>query len=252
MKTAVVTGASSGFGLALAEMLCDKGYAVYGLSRRGTGCERAINISCDITDEASVISASGRIAKEKGNISLLVCNAGCGISGSIAETPADDAEMQMRVNFLGAHIAVKSFLPLLKSGSRIVFVSSVAALIPIPYQGFYSASKAALVSYAGALRNELKQSGISVCSVLPGDASTGFTSARKKCGSEGDAAVGRMERDEQNGMSASYVAGKILAACTKKKVRPCFVIGNKYRVLCFLAKLLPASAVSSLVGKLYS
>ena len=104
----------------------------------------------------------------------------------------------------------------------------------------------------------MKDHGIRVCAVLPGDAATGFTDAREK-GGAGDAvyphaqsAVEAMERDERNGMSPEQVARVIVKAAVCRSPRPLYTVGSKYRVLMVLYKLLPARLAYYLVGKLYA
>ena len=102
-KIAVVTGGSSGIGLATALMLADKGYRVYALSRRGAGeghKEGTItHISADVTDQASLSQAFQRIYLEAGRLDLLVNSAGFGISGAAELTDPQDARRLFEVNF---------------------------------------------------------------------------------------------------------------------------------------------------------
>ncbi len=259
-KTAIVTGASSGIGFEVCRQLAEKGWKVYGCSRRGTAPAGVTGIALDVTDEPAVQKAFAAAAEEAGGIDLLINNAGFGISGPVEFTAADDARRQMEVNFIGQFICAKAVLPYMreKKSGRIVCTSSVAAPIAIPYQAFYSAGKAAVNSLVCALRNEVKDFGISVCAVLPGDAATGFTAARSKsaggedvytrCGS----AVAAMERDEQGGMTPDYVAGKVVSTAEKKNPPPMTVIGGKYKLFMGLFKVLPSRFAYWIVGKMYS
>ncbi|MBR0139987.1 MAG: SDR family oxidoreductase [Firmicutes bacterium] len=258
--TAIVSGASSGIGLAVCEMLLEKGYRVYGLSRRGTGPEGAVCLSCDVTDEAAARRAAAFVFEKEGRIDILVNNAGMGISGPVEFTEEEDARRIMDVNFMGQFFLAKAVLPYMreqKSG-HIVCVSSVAAPIAIPYQGFYSASKAAVNGMALAMRNEVKDFGIKVSCVMPGDAATGFTDARKKQ-SAGDniythnaSAVEAMEKDERGGMTPAQVAGVIVKAALKASPAPLYTAGGSYKLLALLFRLLPARLAYFIVGKLYS
>ena len=142
---------------------------------------------------------------------------------------------------------------------RIVNLSSVAGAISIPFQTYYSASKAAINSYTMALANEVKPFGIQVCCVQPGDIRTGFTAAREK-NPEGDdiyggriaRSVAGMERDEQNGMAPEKAGAFIAHVADKKSVRPVNTIGPQYKFFCVLAKLLPAKTLNWLVGLIYA
>ncbi|MBQ6551133.1 MAG: SDR family oxidoreductase [Lachnospiraceae bacterium] len=259
-KVAVVTGASSGIGEAAAKMLLEKGYTVYGLSRRGTCPEGAVGLSMDVTDEARVKTVFREIREKEGRIDLLINNAGFGISGPVEFTETADAFSQMNVNFFGQFLCAREVLPYMreqKSG-RIVFTSSVAASMAIPYQSFYSASKAAVNSVALALRNEVKDFGITVTAVMPGDVHTGFTDARVKDTASGgvykrsDSAVAAMEKDERNGMTPEFAAGIVVKAALKKHPKPLYIAGPKYQVFYLLFKLLPARLVYWVIGKMYS
>ena len=144
-----------------------------------------------------------------------------------------------------------------KSG-HIVNISSVAAPIAIPFQSFYSATKAATNSLTLALRNEVKPFGVKICAILPGDVKTGFTAARKKSSSGADVygaaldhAVAVMEHDEQNGMPPEMVAKAVLRAATTKNPKAFATVGFQYQVFVLLAKLLPATWTNALVGMIY-
>ncbi len=256
-RVAVVTGASSGIGREIATRLLELGYRVYDLSRRGGGA--GIHIPTDISNEADVASAFCKIEEAEGGIDLLINNAGFGISGAIEFSDCADVRRIFEVNLFGAFLCAKSALPLLrKRYGRIVNVSSAAAVFSIPFQGFYSATKAAINSLTLALRSEVEGFGVSVCAVMPGDVQTGFTSARKKSelgedvyGNTIASSVGVMEKDERSGMTSRYVAEKICKIATKKSVAPLYTIGFKYKVFALLAKLLPTRLVNAIVRMLY-
>ncbi|MBQ4061370.1 MAG: SDR family NAD(P)-dependent oxidoreductase [Christensenellaceae bacterium] len=254
----VVTGGSGGIGLALAELFLKNGYRVFTLSRTA-GKGTSEHILTDVTDEQSVKDAFKRIEDLCGHIDILVNNAGCGISGAIEYTPVCEAKRQFDVNFFGMFTCVKYAVPLLrKNGGRIVNVSSAAAIFSIPFQSFYSASKSAVNSLTLALRNELKQFGISVCAVMPGDVKTGFTDARVKHHDGNDvysgmidASVSVMEKDEKSGMTPEYVAKRIYGKAVKKHVRPLYTVGIVYKLYSLAERILPVSLVNWIVGKLY-
>ena len=256
---AIVTGASSGIGLAVSEQLLRRGWRVYGISRRGEGAPGVEHLMADVSDPSAVEAAVQQVADREGRIDLLINNAGMGISGPVEFTDTRDARRIMDVNFLGQFYCARAVLPVMRAqgGGRIVCTSSVAAPIAIPYQAFYSASKAAVNALALALRNEARDFGIQVCAVQPGDAKTGFTQARKK-DSRGEAvypkahkAVQTMEHDEQAGMSPDQVARVIVKAATCPYPRPLYTAGGTYRLLAVLYKFLPARLAYFLVGKLY-
>ena len=258
VMVAIVTGASSGIGYEVCIQLLQKGYKVYGLSRRGTAPEGVEGRAVDISDEAAVSACIREIAGVEGCIDLLVNNAGMGISGPVEFASDEDVRRIMDVNFLGAFHVTRAVLPYMREqkGGSVVFTSSVAAPISIPYQAFYSASKAALQAMALALRNEVREYGIRVSVVMPGDSGTGFTDARRKT-SGGDAyprcerAVSSMEHDERNGIAPSKVAAVIVLAGMRRNPAPLYVAGFRYRLLLALYNLLPARVAVWLVGKVY-
>ncbi len=261
MKTAVVTGGSSGIGKETAIALKNRGYLVYEFSRRESLNEGILHVGCDVTSESSVKAAVDRVINEQGRIDVLVNNAGMGISGAVEFTELEDAKRLFDVNFFGTVNVTKAVLPHMRKagGGRIINISSVAAMTPIPFQTFYSASKSAISTYSQALANEVRPFGISVCAIMPGDIKTGFTGARKK--SElGDSeysqrisrSVARMEHDEQTGMSPE-VAGRYIAKIAQKRsVKPLYSIGFAYKAACVVATLLPSRLRNFILRVMYA
>lgn len=260
-KTAVVTGGSSGIGRAAAESLAQRGCTVYELSRRDTPSEGVNHLKADITDEAQVKAAISEIISREGRIDILINNAGFGISGAAEMTASADAHAQLELNLFGMDNVTRAVLPHMrrqKSG-RIVCVSSIAGILPIPFQLWYSVSKSAVASYVLALQNEVRPYGISVCAVLPGDIATGFTDSRKK-DDQGDSeyggrvrrSVATMEKDERGGMSPSKAGGYIARLAMKKRTRPMKAIGLSYKLIAVLSKLLPRRLSNYIVGLIYA
>ena len=256
-KVCVITGASGGIGAAAAARFAQAGYAVYGLSRHPGSDPAVTYLSCDVSDDASVRAAFAELrAREPGGIRTLVCNAGMGISGATAAATEADIQRIFGVNCFGVFRCVREAK--LSRGAAVVIVSSAAAVFSIPFQAYYSATKAALNAYTLALRTELAMQGILVSAVMPGDVRTGFTDARVK--SEADAALygGRitksvavMEHDERRGMPPSAVAKVIFAQAEAKHPRPLRAVGAQYKLFLLLGKLLPARLVCFIVGKMY-
>ena len=174
------------------------------------------HLQADVTDETQVNAAVAEILRREGRIDILINNAGFGISGAVEFTPPQEARRQFDVNFFGMVNMNRAVLPVMRQqgGGRIVNMSSVAAPIAIPFQAYYSASKAAVRTYSLALASEVRPFGIEVCVIMPGDISTGFTAARRKsCGGD-DVYNGRiarsvavMEHDERTGSRGSSLPG---------------------------------------------
>ena len=278
MRTLIITGGSSGIGKATASLFAERGWRVFELSRSGapdraeeskvesrkTATLKAIgelmHIYCDVCDEASCRKAIAEVLKQTDHIDVVISNAGYGISGPVEFTTIADAEHQMDVNFMGAVRFTQAILPQLRQQGygRIIYTSSVAAQLPVPYQAFYSASKAAINAMALALANEVKDFGISVSVMMPGDVSTGFTDARDKSTAGEDIyrsahkAIANMERDERAGMQPEQMAKLFYHIATCHSPRPQYVGGFLYRVLCFLDRILPKRFVNWIEHKLYS
>ena len=260
-KVVVLTGASSGIGKAAAEILYKKGCVVYDLSRHDGNTEGAKHIDCDVTSEEAVRAAIERVISEAGRIDGLLCCAGFGISGAVEYTTEKDALRQFDVNFFGVDRAVRASLPQMREqgGGRIVIVSSAAAVLPIPFQTYYSAVKSALNTYARALQGEVKPFGITVTALLPGDTKTGFTDARN-ASREGDdvyagritRSVGRMEKDEQSGVPAEKVGALLARLATKKRVSPLVAAGFAYKAACFFPRFFPTAFVDKILASLYA
>ncbi len=263
MQTLVISGGSSGIGKATASLFAERGWCVFELSRHGAEEKAAgqiIHIPCDVCSEDSCRQAIEQVLKQTDHIDVVISNAGYGISGSVEFTEIKDAEHQMDVNFMGAVRFTQAVLPQLRQQryGRIIYTSSVAAILAVPYQSFYSASKAAINAMALALANEVKEFGISVSVMMPGDVSTGFTDARHKstAGEEvytgAKKAITTMERDERGGMNPMQMARLFYRIATCRSPRPQYVGGFSYRVLCFLDRLLPKRFVNWIEYKVYS
>lgn len=260
MKVAVITGGSSGIGLCTVKALLSSGCIVYELSRRNNKLPGIHHISVDVTDEENIYKAIHTIYEKERRIDILINCAGFGISGAVEYTRLEDAKRQIDVNFFGVVNTTKAVLPYMREAGagRIVNVSSVAAVAPIPFQTYYSVSKAAINSYSCALANEMKTFGITVTAIMPGDIKTGFTEARVKS-PDGDVAyngrisksVEKMEHDELNGMNAQIAGDYICKIALKKHVKPLYSIGSVYKLLSVLCMILPCSFKNWLIGKLY-
>jgi short-subunit dehydrogenase len=187
-QVAVVTGASSGIGGALARNLATAGVRVGLTARRTEGLESlaesirarggtAAVASADAADRVATHAALERLSAELGPIDLLVANAGIGMATPATNFSAEDVERQVRVNFLGAVYAIEAVLPsmLARGQGHIVGVSSLAAYRGLPGTGGYAATKAALSHLLESLRVELRPRRIAVTTVHPGYVRTPMT-----------------------------------------------------------------------------
>lgn len=260
MQTLLITGGSSGIGKATTSLFAERGWRVFELSRHGESGENITHIDCDVRSVESVQQAVAEVLSRTDCVDVVISNAGFGISGAVEFSAMEEIERQMDVNFLGAVRITQAILPQLRQqrSGRIIYTSSVAAILSVPYQSFYSASKAAINAMALALQNEVRDFGISVSVMMPGDVSTGFTDARQKsaAGAEvyrgAEKAITTMERDERGGMSPDEMAKLFYHIATCHSPRPQYIGGFSYRVLCFLDRLLPKRLVNWIEYKVYS
>ena len=258
---AIVTGGSSGIGLQTALALAERGCKVYEFSRHGADTPNVVHIPCDVSDEEQFAASVQRVMLWEGQIDILVNNAGFGISGAAEFTENAEAKRLLDVNLFGMVNGCKAVLPIMRrqGHGRIVNLSSVAAPCAIPFQAWYSVSKAAVSTYTAAVAGEVKPFGVSLTAVMPGDIRTGFTAARKKSPVGDDVYGGRiaksvavMEHDEQTGMDPAVAGACIASLALKKKVKQEYAIGFKYKLFCILARVLPCRMKNWIIGLLYA
>ncbi|MEQ6124266.1 SDR family oxidoreductase [Pseudotenacibaculum sp. MALMAid0570] len=180
-KVVLITGASSGIGKSTAQLLSDKGYVVYGTSRNTKeGNQDYKMISLDVTEVSSIQNAIRTVVESEGKIDVLINNAGMGITGPIEDTPTDEMRKVFNTNFFGAIDVMKEVLPVMrkqKSGC-IINVTSIAGYMGLPYRGIYSSTKGALELAVEAVRMEVKEFGIKVTNIAPGDVATNIAAGR--------------------------------------------------------------------------
>jgi NAD(P)-dependent dehydrogenase (short-subunit alcohol dehydrogenase family) len=209
-RVVLVTGTSSGFGRAIATALADDGHRVFGTVRPPSpGAAPGYTVlPLDVTHDESVAACVAEVVRAAGRIDAVVNNAGMGIAGAIEDTSVDEAKAQFDTNFFGMHRVCRAVLPRMRAqrSGLIVNMSSLAGQVPLPFQGFYSASKFAIEAYSEALRMELRPFGIRVAMIEPGDFATGFTAKRRMTAAHTpsspyhgpcEQAIARMARDEQ-------------------------------------------------------
>ena len=176
MKYVLVTGAYGGMGRKTAELFKNQGFCVFALDKNvGIAEENVIPLCADITDENSVKNAFQKVKEVTDELYAIVHFAGVYMLDSLVEMPTDSFEKIFNVNLLGAFFVNKTFLPLLKSGSRIIITTSeLAPLDPLPFTGIYAVTKSALDKYAYSLSMELQLLGIKVSVIRAGAVETGM------------------------------------------------------------------------------
>jgi NAD(P)-dependent dehydrogenase (short-subunit alcohol dehydrogenase family) len=174
-RAALVTGGSSGIGLAIARMLRDEGYALTLASRRAEKVEAAAAelgaaaVAADVSDahECALLVANHR--DRYGRLDMLVNSAGIGIAGTVADLPGKHFDLQVGVNLRGLFNVTQAAIPLLReSRGWIVNLASIAGTLPTPGLATYGATKAAVISLTRSLNEELDADGVRAVALCPG------------------------------------------------------------------------------------
>jgi len=263
-KVVLITGASSGIGEACATFLGQKGYRVYGASRRIQDRPQPFEmVQMDVNDDVAVKKGVAYVLAKEGKLDVLVNNAGFGIAGSVEDTSVDEAKAQLETNFFGMFRLCREVLPLMreKQSGCIINISSIGGLIGIPFQGLYSASKHAVEGLSEALRMEVKKFGINVVMVEPGDFKTGFTTHRCKTAqsqantvysSDFMRSLKVMEHDEMNGPAPIKIAYLVEHIINSSSPKLRYMVGPaSEKAAVILKKLLPYSIFEWAMMKYY-
>jgi short-subunit dehydrogenase len=183
-KVAIVTGASSGIGLATARSFVQRGTRVALVARsqdkltalaHELGAERARGFVLDVTDRRRIVDLPAQVVAHFGRLDIVVNNAGVNHRGVVAELAAAELAAIVDTNLVAPVLLTRAALPQLSPGGVIVNVASLAGKIPVPHEAAYSASKAGLRAFSRALAAELAVDGnLRVCTICPGPVDTGF------------------------------------------------------------------------------
>lgn len=238
-KVVVITGATSGIGKSCAEIFAKHGARVINISRKpNPDMQFAADYRGSVTDEARIVEIFNDISKNFGQIDILVNNAGYGLSGATELIPTADASAIFETNVMGKFIVAKYALPLMGRGSKLFYISSSMAVHPVPFRALYGATKAAVRNMALAQRMELRQYGIDVCCIMPGDIKTNFTENRVKdfttnarYGTRMADAAKRLDGNEGKRMSPDVVARVIFRQSRRRVTKAHIIVGLKHRIL---------------------
>lgn len=265
-RVVLITGASSGIGKSCAELLAKKGFRVYGTSRKASippvESEPPFLLKMDVSDEKSVRDAVGFVLATEGRIDILINNAGFGLAGSVEDTSISEAKHQFETNFFGVHRMLKEVLPVMRNQKSgiVINISSIAGIIALPYQPFYSASKFALEGLTEAIWHELRPFGIKVFLVEPGDLKTEFTKSRIFARASHNSpyteqmkkTISVAEKDETSGSSPEEVARLIYRIITSGRTKLRYQVGPFHEKLAVkLKKLLPEGIFLKAVSRYY-
>jgi NAD(P)-dependent dehydrogenase (short-subunit alcohol dehydrogenase family) len=244
----IITGASSGFGKATAELLASKGHIIYGLCRRRVPAVGNIKYcQCDVRNREQIASVVEDIVKEQGRVDVLVNNAGMGIGGALELATEEEIDLQMGTNFMGCVNLCQAVLPYMRKArkGKIINLSSIGGVMGLPYQGFYSASKFAIEGFTEALSAEVRGFGIKVSMVEPGDFATGFTGSRKNSQATLDdpdygpifrRSLSIIEKEENGGLKPEILARRIVKMVEQKNPPLRKVVANLEQKLSVVIK----------------
>ena len=259
-RVAVVTGASSGIGLAAARQLAAAGFRVFGASRSSPagGASGVEHIAVDVCEDASVREGVLEIVRAAGRIDVLVNNAGYLCAGAIEEVGVADALAQFDTNFFGVVRMSVAVLPGMRErqAGHIITVSSLAGLVPVPYWGHYNASKFAVEGLMETLRHEVRPFGIQVALVEPGAIKTPFFARPGAAGMSAYAgprgrAHAAMARFEARAPGPEVVARKIVSIANDPRPALPNRITKEAWQFTLLKRLLPASAFEAGVRRTF-
>lgn len=182
-RVALITGGSTGVGLAVARRLVARGYRVVLVARSrapleqavaSLGSEYAFAVPLDVGNRELLETLPERVVREHGRLDVLVNNAGVNHRGALRERTAAEVAQIVDVNLVVPLLLTRAALPYLQPGSRIINVASIAGKVPVPDEATYSATKAGLRAFSRALARELEDRGITVSAICPGPIDTGF------------------------------------------------------------------------------
>ena len=263
-KTVLITGATSGIGKETALLLASKGFLVYGTARNVEGKNLPFRLlPMDVRNETSIKEAIQQILTEVGRIDILINNAGVGITGAVEELPAEQLHNVFTTNLYGAIAVIQQVLPSMRAqgSGRIINIASIAGYMGLPFRGAYSASKGALLLMSEALRMEVKQFGIEVTTISPGDYATDIASRRYHAPVNENSPYAEvyakqlqlMNEHVDSGGDPKEMADKILKIINTKHPKVHYKQGSflqKFSIV--LKRLLPSKQYEKMLMKHYS
>jgi NAD(P)-dependent dehydrogenase (short-subunit alcohol dehydrogenase family) len=174
-RAALVTGGSSGIGLAIARMLREEGFGLTLVSRRAEKVEAAAAelgadaVAANLGDEAECARVVAAHRERFGRLDMLVNSAGIGIAGRVEDLPAKHFDLQLGVNLRGLYFVTQAAIPLLRETKGwIVNLASIAGTLPSPGLAVYGATKAAVLALTRSLNEELDADGVRAIAIAPG------------------------------------------------------------------------------------
>ena len=273
MATILITGASSGIGLATAHLLAGKGHTVIGTCRSIDSRKKIVDeaarlygerlsyIEMDLTDQDSVDRGCAQVLARGESLDAVVCNAGMAVFGSVEEVSIDLGKRIFELNFWGTLRTVRALVPHFREQGRgrVVIVGSLAGIVALPYSMHYSAGKFAVEALADSLRHEVGAFGIKVSLVRPGDMKSEMADKLLTCMPEGSpycaelpVALKQMVDSVEYGPPASVAARQIERALTARRPSPRYTAaGNWQKIAPTLVRFLPRFVLDYIVRSSY-
>jgi NAD(P)-dependent dehydrogenase (short-subunit alcohol dehydrogenase family) len=274
MRSALVTGASTGIGRATALALDGRGWRIFAgvrreedaASLRAAGSERLVPLMLDVTEPEQIAAAAERVAAEaEGGLQGLVNNAGIAIPGPLETLPLDRFRQQLEVALVSYLAVTQAFLPQVRgAGGRVVFLSSIGGRIAIPLNGAYATAKFGTEALGDVFRQELAPWGIKVAIVEPGSIDTPIWSRGEAAAEEILAAAPEAERlygpaiekfrglirqTAERGIPPERVAKAIVHALEARRPRRRYLVGLDAKVQARVAPLVPTALLDRVIGK---
>ncbi len=272
-RTILITGCSTGIGLAAARSLKSRGWRVIATARKAADLERLERedgletIACELSDQASIAAcAEEALRRTGGKLDALYNNAAYGVIGAMEDISSAQLRDHFEVNVIAAHELTRRIVPAMRvqGHGRIVMCSSVLGFISGPYRGAYCASKFALEALSDALRLELRPSGIHVSMIEPGPIESQFLAStlagfRRNVDVDRSAHKAyyerRMKQMEQGGnnrfkLGPDAVVAKLIQALESPKPRARYRVGIATHGAAILKRLLPDVLLDKVVTRM--
>lgn len=182
-KVVLITGGSSGIGKAIGIYLSSKGYTVYGTTRNienYSDFKHFTLLELDVRQPETIAAAVYQLVEKEQQLDVLINNAGIGITGAVEEIPHEAITATFDTNFNGPIHLMKAVFPQMRKQRKglVINITSIAGHMGLPYRGIYSASKGALALLTEAIRMEVKDFGIQITNLAPGDFATNIAAGR--------------------------------------------------------------------------
>lgn len=251
-KNIIITGASSGIGLALKNHFKAEGHNVFGISKSED------DFSCDVSNFDAMKKVFEDISQKIDRIDIIIACAGFGIYGAIELIDNATVQKEYDVNVMGVINTIQCALPLMREDGKIINISSICALFPIPFRSYYCSSKAAVSMLSDCLRIELSKTKIQSTAICPGEIKTNFTKNRinsydtnDKYGDAPQYSIEKISKREHKRMPIEKAIKIFVKIINKKRLKPQYIMGAKNKFLYQLQKFAPRGLMLKILKRLF-